>query len=261
MLIDSNAYIGNWPFRKLDYNSCKSLVGRMDQFRVDLSLISNMNGVFYKNTQSANEELYKEVNSNKNFKRKFIPIAVINPVYNGWRDDLNLSIGRYGMKGVRIFPKYHRYELSNPNCIELVKRCRDLDVPVILSLRMVDKRPSSWLDIDEEWALKDVMSIIKEVPDAKYHIVNIANSPALNEEDTDLLKRSKILMDTSGRALANLGVLIKKYGSNKFAFGTHSPILDYTTGLLRIEGLYPNEADEQTKNLLRSGNVKSFFKL
>src|SRR5690606_35645636 len=134
MLIDSNAYIGNWPFRKLDYNSCKSLVGRMDQFRVDLSLISNMNGVFYKNTQSANEELYKEVNSNKNFKRKFIPIAVINPVYNGWRDDLNLSIGRYGMKGVRIFPKYHRYELSNPNCIELVKRCRDLDVPVILSL-------------------------------------------------------------------------------------------------------------------------------
>jgi len=261
MLIDSNAYIGNWPFRKLNYNTCKSLLDRMDQFHVDLSLISNLNGVFYKNTQSANEELYKEINSSKHFKKKFLPIAVINPVYNGWRNDLEICSRQFGMKGVRIYPKYHRYDLLNPACIELVKRCRDLDLPVILSLRMVDKRPSSWLDIDEEWALKDVVSIIKEVPDAKYLIVNIANNPNLNEEDTALFKRTNILMDTSGRSIANLGELIKKYGSDKFAFGTHSPILDYSTGLLRIEALFPSEADEATKNLLRYGNVKSFFKL
>src|SRR5690606_21588871 len=160
-----------------------------------------------------------------------------------------------------IYPKYHRYELLNPACVELVKRCRDLDIPVILSLRMVDKRPSSWLDIDEEWALKDVVSIIRQVPDAKYMIVNIANGPELNNEDTELFKKSNVLMDTSGRALANLGKLISKYGSDKYAFGTHSPILDYCTGLLRIEALNQKEADEDVKERLRSGNLKSFFTL
>ena len=60
----------------------------MNRFGVDMSVISNLNGIFYKNTQSANEELYNEVRSDKNFRDRFIPFAVINPIYAGWRDDL-----------------------------------------------------------------------------------------------------------------------------------------------------------------------------
>ena len=63
-------------------------------------------------------------------------------------------------------------------------------------------------------------------------------------------------MDTSGRGIINFGELLIKYGKDKFCFGTHSPILDYCTALLRIESLRENEADEKTKDLLRSGNIK-----
>jgi uncharacterized protein len=45
------------------------------------------------------------------------------------------------------------------------------------------------------------------------------------------------------------------------AFGTHSPILDYLTGLLRIESLREDEADQKTKELLRSGNAKRFLRI
>ena len=70
------------------------------------------------------------------------------------------------------------------------------------------------------------------------------------------MKSSKVLMDTSGRNVTNLGDLIKTYGREKFAFGTHAPILDDITGLLRIESLRENEADAETKELLRSGNAE-----
>ena len=40
------------------------------------------------------------------------------------------------------------------------------------------------------------------------------------------------------------------------AFGTHSPILDYLSGRLRIESMSEDEADEPTKEMLRSGNAK-----
>ena len=139
------------------------------------------------------------------------------------------------MKGIRLYPTYHQYSLANPACIELVKMARDRDLPVALSLRMVDRRPSSWMDIKEEWQLKDVVPIIKAVPDAKYFIVNLANSVTLDEESTKLVKNASIIMDTSGRLVSNLGELLTLYGKDKFAFGTHSPILDYFTGLLRIE--------------------------
>jgi predicted TIM-barrel fold metal-dependent hydrolase len=260
MLIDANSYIGHWPFRQRRYNTCASRLERMKRFGVDTAVLSNLNGIFYKNPQAANEELFDEIKSRREFSDRFIPFAVINPVYAAWRDHFAAS-ERMAMKGIRLYPKYHGYELTDPACVELVKRARDGDLPVALSLRMVDSRPSSWMDLErsKEWALKDVMPIIKAVPDAKFLIVNVANSPVLAEEDLDLFKKANIIMDTSGRALVNLGELIQVYGSGKFGFGTQAPILDEVTGLLRIESLREDEADAATKARLRAGNIKKFL--
>jgi uncharacterized protein len=258
MLIDSNAYIGHWPFRQLKYKTCGDLLQRMDRFGVHLALVSNLNGIFYKNTQSANEELNTQIKSDSNFRDRIIPFAVINPIYGGWRNDFEVCTKEMGMKGIRLYPKYHGYTLTDPACIELVENARDRSLPVAISLRMVDSRPSSWMDLEikKEWALKDVLPVIRKVPDAKYLLLNIANSTLLNDEDLQLLRKTDLIMDTSGRALTNLGELLQTFGKDKFAFGTHSPILDDVTGLLRVESLRENEADEATKELLRSGNAK-----
>lgn len=268
MFIDINAYVGHWPFIQLQYNTCEALGQRMDKFGVDVSLISNLNGVFYKNTQSANKELYNEIKAAKRYKDRLIPFAVINPIYAGWRQDMETCITQLGMKGIRLYPQYHDYEINDPLLVELVKRARDMNVPVAFNYRMVDSRQRSWMDIDyvvgtpkPEWALKDIMPIIRAVPDAKYMILNVANSLALDKTDTEIFQKAQVLMDTSGRTLTDLGSLLKTQGRERFAFGTHSPILDYLTGMLRIEALRDNEADAATKELLRSGNVKKFLGL
>jgi hypothetical protein len=255
MLLDINASVGHWPFQHYNYNSCKSLLGRMNRFGVNVSVISNMNGIFYKNTQSANKELYSEINSDKSFHSRFIPFAVINPIYAGWKDDLDICVSKFGMKGIRIYPLYHDYDLTDPSCIELVKIARDKNLVVCLTLRMVDSRPRSWMDIQKEWALRDIVPLIKAVPDAKYMILNVANSTDLSDDEKALLRSANVILDTSGRAISNLGVLLKKFGNDKFSFGTHSPILDYVSGRLRIESLRESEADEETKELIRSRNA------
>jgi predicted TIM-barrel fold metal-dependent hydrolase len=261
MLFDISANIGHWPFQQLKHNSCDLLLQRMNKFGVDVSVISNLNGIFYKNTQSANEELFEEIKSDRRFSDRFVPFAIINPIYAGWKDDLEICCKKLGFKGIRLYPLYHDYELNDPSCIELVKNARDRGLPVAFTLRMVDSRPRSWMDISKEWSLKDIVPIVKEVPDAKYLILNIANSMSLSEEETELFKKADILFDTSGRSITNLGVLLTKFGKEKFAFGTHSPVLDYLTGLLRIESMRENEADEATKEMLRSGNAKRIFSL
>ncbi|MEO8960282.1 MAG: amidohydrolase [Ginsengibacter sp.] len=256
MLIDSNAYIGHWPFRQFEYDNLDALLGRMKQFGTDVSVVSSLNGVFYKNTQNANEELHQAIRSRKTYSERFIPFAVINPIYGGWRDDFKVCSTTMGMKGIRLYPKYHDYDITNPACIELVKMSRDKGLPVVFSLRMVDARTSSWIDIEKEWSLKDIVPIVRAVPDAKYIIVNVANGLALNDEDTALFRKADLLMDSSGRNMVNWQDLFKGFGTDKFCFGTHSPILDYFSGLLRIISLRENEADEKTKELLRSGNIK-----
>jgi len=268
MLLDINAYVGHWPFKQLQYNTCSKLLGRMNQYSVDVSVVSNLNGIFYKNTQPANEELAEELNSDSNFNGRFIPFAIINPIYAGWRDDLEICVTRLGMKGIRVFPQYHDYEITDPSFVELVKLARDKGLPVAIDIRMVDSRQRSWMDIPvfvpgeksdiifKEWQLKNIIPIVKEVPDAKYIIVNIANGLRLSDDELELIKNSDILFDTSGRSMSDLPDLIKKFGKEKFAFGSHAPILDYLSGHLRIEYMNDTEAGETTKELIRSGNAR-----
>ncbi|MEO6187914.1 MAG: amidohydrolase [Ginsengibacter sp.] len=256
MLIDSNAYIGHWPFRHFEYDTLDALLGRMKEFGTDRSVVSNLNGIFYKNTQAANEELLEAIHSKRVYHDRFIPFAVINPIYGGWRDDFLTCSSNISIKGIRLYPQYHHYDITAPSCVELVKMCRDKGLPVAFSLRMVDRRSSSWMDLEKEWSLKDIVPIVRAVSDAKYLIVNVANSTALNEEDTAVFRKADILMDSSGRNMINWPDLFKMFGTDKFCFGTHSPILDYCTGLLRIESLRESEADEKTKDLLRAGNIK-----
>lgn len=68
-------------------------------------------------------------------------------------------------------------------------------------------------------------------------------------------------MDTSGRNNINPGELPKQFGTDKFAFGTHAPILDYWSKLWRIEALRDTEADAKTRDMLHSGNIKRLLNI
>jgi hypothetical protein len=145
--------------------------------------------------------------------------------------------------------------------VELVKNARDRGLTVAFTVRIVDSRPRALMDLAKEWTLKDLIPIIQEVPDAKYMVLNISSGTQLNDEDTTIFKDADVVFDTSGKNIVNLGSLISKYGKDMFAFGSHSPIFDYVTGLLRIEALRDNEADQATRELIRSGNAKRLLGL
>jgi len=262
MLIDINANIGHWPFHETNFNSCIELLEKMDEFGVDISVVSNMNGIFYNNTQAANEELYEELMSDRHFRNRFIPFGVINPIYPGWKHDLEICINKMGMKGIRLYPEYHDYNIRESSCIELVKNARDKGLIIAFTCRMIDTRgPRHWMDTTKERSLADIIPIIEEVPDAKYFILNVSQSMNMGDKEFELFKKADILIDTSGRRISNPGELLKTFGKYKFAFGTHSPLLDYVTGMLRIEALRESEAGEDTKELLRSGNARKFLRI
>ncbi len=81
MLVDINANVGHWPFRQTNCNTCEALLERMNDFGVDVSVVSNMNGIFYKDTQASNKELHEEILSDKRFRDRFLPFGIINPIY------------------------------------------------------------------------------------------------------------------------------------------------------------------------------------
>lgn len=262
MLIDCNAHIGEWPFRQRKYNICEGLISRMDDFGVESGFISNLSSVLYKNTQTGNESLVEAIQSKRKFRNRLFPVGVINPIYGGgWRNDFKICTEKFGMKAIKLYPVYHGYDFNHENCIELVKMARDKGVVVCIPFRVVDPRPSSWMDVEKELGFKDVMTLVRHVPDAKYLFLNIASGINMNSAELALFKKADTMIDTSGRAINTLPQIIQKIGIDKIALGTHSPTLDYCTGQLRIEALYDSEANEKDKELMRSGNIKRMFNL
>lgn len=261
MFIDINARVGHWPFQKLQYSSCATLLERMDRFGVSQAVVSSLNGIFYKNTQSANEELIEELQSASRFKSRFIPFAVINPLYAAWEKDLDTCHRKLGMQGICVYPQYHDYDIHHPSLIKLAEAVRDRGLPLAFTVRMVDTRQRFWMDIHKEWTLNELMPVAGYVPDGKYMFLNISSGYRLNEENTRIARQANLLLDTSGRGMSDMPDIIRLYGKTNIAFGSHSPILDYLTGQLRIACLSAEEADDETKQLLQYGNAQSFLRL
>ncbi|GAA5219601.1 amidohydrolase family protein [Membranihabitans marinus] len=261
MLIDSNAYIGHWPFRERNYNTCDGLMTRMDEFGVDMSYVSSLTAIMYKNTQTANASLYREIQGNSEAKRRLKPVAVINPIYGygGWKDDYYTCIKEWEMSAIKIFPIYHRYDFNNEYCIELVRMAAKDDIPVMIPIRMVDARPSSWLDVEESLSTNQIMGLVKQVPETKYILQNVASGVSFSDENEKVFRNNQVWMDTSGRSMNEFHHLVERFGVEKFVFGTHSPTLDYVTGLLRIESLYNSEANEADKESIRATNIQKIF--
>jgi len=233
----------------------------MDRFSVSQAVVSSLNGIFYKNTQSANEELIEEVQSDPRFKNRFIPFAVINPTYAAWEKDLDTCHRKLGMRGICAYPQYHDYDVHHPALIKLAEAARDRGLPLAFTVRMVDTRQRSWMDIAKEWTLNDLIPVAGYVPEGKYMFLNNASGYRLNAENTEIARQANFLFDTSGRGMSDMPDIIRLYGRTRIAFGSHSPLLDYVTGQLRIAYLSEEEANQETKHMLRFRNAQSFLKL
>jgi len=265
MLIDINSYIGHWPFRKLRHNTLAGQVARMDRFSVDKAIVSNINGIFYKAPDIANRELHEAIQSHRAFRDRFIPFAVLNPAVPWWQRSLEEAHEQYGMKGVRLYPLYHKYGLTERRSLEMVRAIRDRGMAIAIPQRMIDLRMRSWLDADEELNYDDIADLVRQVPDAKYMMLDTRFRASERAEQT--LKEADILFDTtraSGTPIEGLNgtsfqYLHGTYGADKIAFGTGSPFLDYCSPFIRMETY--EEADQRTKNLFWSGNVRRMLNI
>ncbi len=269
MLIDINSYIGHWPFRPLRGNTLEAMLKRMDGFGVDLSVVGNINGIFYKDCHSSNVELHHAMLENEVFQNRFIPFATMNPMLPWWKDSLEICHKEFGMKGIRLYPIYHEYDIANEECVALVKAARDLGMPISIPLRMIDLRQRGWLDVDRVLDLNHIASLVKEVPDAQYMILDtrVGSGRVTTDETTEILKEADLLFDTvrgsgvptTGYTGVSLKYLLDTFGVEKMAFGTETPFVDYCTPFIRLEVF--QEVDVQTKELIWSGNAKRMLKL
>ena len=261
MSIDCHTYIGHFPFRQLRGNTPQGLVSYMERFGIERCLVGNINGVFYRNTQPANEELAAAI---KPFPGKFIPFAVINPSYPGWEQDLEVCQKQLGMRGVRVYPQYHDYKVTDPRFEKLLEAAHARNMPVAFSRWLEDPRQRSWMDTGEEMALDTVVPVIAHNP-GTFVLLNAYLYP-LKDEHMRVFREARVYFDTvyaTATITAWSGydvlTLVKALGRERFLFGSGYPFRDPISAQIRLEIL--SELDSQTLEAIWGGNARRLLKI
>lgn len=231
MIFDVNAWLGVWPFRSLRDNTPAELVARLDRSGIDIAAVSRIEAIFLRHPQSANEQLAHDVEP---FRDRLIPMASVNPTDPGWEDDLKACHETLGMRGVRLFPQYHRYDVDGPDAKKIAEACAERGLPVVIPFRVEDTRERHWLDPGKTVDLNRAADLIAAVPNAAYIIPN-----ARGVHHTALWSRQELrdrswyvdlsltevhyVLHRDSSHMRELAQFIDEGGAQHIVFGTHLP--------------------------------------
>ena len=258
MIVDVNAYLGHFAFRRLRHNTAASLLALMDSKLLDKAIVSSASAIPYRNSQAGNEEVAQEVRGHSD---RLIPFAVINPFYAGWQDDLKICHEEFGMAGLRLYPKWHNYQLSSACCRELVNTATERGMVISIPIRAEDNRQRSWLLNVPDVPLEEIVELVKAHPKARFILLNgigYTRCP-LGRKDNGLPSNYAMELSRLSAVLANeLGQLITNLGAERVMFGTGMPFKYPDPALVKLEVL---DASEDDKEKIRSQNAMTWLRL
>ncbi len=245
MIIDCNAYLGHFAFRRLQHNTPDGLLRLMDAKRIDQALVSSAAAITYRNSQAGNEELAAAVAPHRD---RLIPLAVINPFYAGWQDDLQICHEQFGMPGLRLYPKWHNYELSSACCTQLVDAATARKMFISIPLRVEDYRQRSWLVDVPDITAAEIVPLVKAKPKARFLLLQGAGftgSP-LGQKNSGLPANYWIEISRLAAVMGNeIAKLAAALGPERLLFGTGMPFNVPDPALVKMEVCGLSAADQQ----------------
>lgn len=230
MLIDVNTYIGHWAFRQLRHNTAEGLVRQMDDHGIDRAVVASIHGILYKNVHPANEELAEQV---RPYRDRLIPFATLNPTYPGWREDLRRCAQDLGLCGLRLYPQYHGYQLTDAAGLELIDTAAALGWPVQVPMRLVDRRQRHAWDLAQDLRPADLETAFSLRPQTRWMVLD-----GLGLDGSRLPAGAPFLIDISRLTAVlqrNIQALIESAGAEHLAFGTGMPFKTPAPAQLKLE--------------------------
>lgn len=243
--IDAHAYLGQWFARRLSDNTAEGLLALMDHVGIDAAVVGSASAIMYRNCQSGNEELAAQIEGHRD---RLVPFGVINPNYVGWERDLRWCVNTLGARGIRIYPQYDDYQLTDACCAELCRACREHDVMLALSQRVEDYRQKREVLCYQDLTHDTMATLFQDHPDLTFLILNGSGFPA-----SRLLTEGAALPANYVVEISRPSVFIRKelqavaqvLGPDRLVFGTGMPIAMPGPALVKLEHLQVSETDRR----------------
>lgn len=263
MIIDCNCFLGHYPFRRLQNYHASGLLDMMDRNGIDQALVSSLPAVFYRNAHEGNRELIADIADNRD---RFWPLATINPKYVGWQDDLKEAVEVWQVKGVSLWPSFHNYTLTDEIGQGALEQISELDLPVVLTQRLEDRRQRHHWDVAEDLTQQEVLAAVEPFPKLRIAFCNWIGLDGQKLKQAGLEGRCLIDLARLDSLVRNsIEALIDSLGAEAISFGTHVPFDYMGPSLVKLACLVElakrDSLDQSTIDKVKFQNAQQFFRL
>jgi hypothetical protein len=232
MLIDINTWVGAWPFRHLENPTVTGLLKRMDKKGIERAVVGHVGAALYRDPHPANEELARQV---KRHTDRLLPVATLRPGNPGWLQDLQRCHEDFGCIGLRLYPQYHEFQLTDSGALDLIDAAHERGFVIQVPQRVEDRRTRHPWDIARDLSADEIRLALAARPKVRWMLLNALGLPAAR-----LPKDADYVVDISRMTAVlqrNMQSFIDDAGQDKLAFGTGMVFKVADPALLKLEVL------------------------
>lgn len=254
MIVDTNVSLGQWPFRSNPWKTTAAIVRKLRGSKVTQAWAGSCEALFDKDLAGVNERLVAECRQSG--EGILLPFGSVNPLFPDWQEDVRRCQETHAMRGIRIFPGFHGYQLNAPVVAELLELAAMKKLLVQIVVQMEDVRTQHPLMPVAPVDITPLGGLIAKLPELKVQILN--SSGTIPEQQLVPLARSKRVFFDFAMIEGAGGVerFADKTGLGAVLFGSHFPLFYLESSLLKVREGGFGDADAAA---IHAGNAQALL--
>lgn len=232
-LIDVNTNLFRWPTRRLPYDSTAGLVARLRHYGVLQAWCGSFEGLLHRDVGAVNRRLASECDQHG--RGLLLPFGSINPRFPDWEEELHRCADVYRMRGIRLNPDYHGYNLADPEFMRLLGRARDSHLIVQLALCMEDQRTINPRLHLEALDLAPLTEVVSQLPGLKLVLLNALRTWQ-PEQLRRLVSAGEVYVEIAMlEGVGGVARLLQEIPTARVLFGSHAPFYYFESAWLKLQ--------------------------
>jgi hypothetical protein len=231
-IVDTNVWLGPWPFRHLALAEPAGLVARLRALEVTQAWAGSFEALLHKDVSSVNARLADRCA--RQGGGLLVPFGALNPMLAGWEEDLRRCAELHRMPGIRLHPNYHGYKLDEPIFEQVLRAAAERGLLVQIAAIMEDDRTLHPLVAVPPTDLTPLAATLEKVPAARVQLLNalrfLRGVPLLA-----LASRGVSFDCAMLEGVAGLETLLEKLPAERLCFGSHAPFFYPEAAKLKLQ--------------------------
>lgn len=238
-MIDTNVTLFQWPFRRLRLDDPAALAEKLQSQGITRGWAGSFEALLHRDLTAVNTRLAEVC---RRFP-VFVPFGAVNPMLPDWEEDLRRCREEHRMPGLRLFPNYHGYALSDAPARRLLELAAESRMLVQVPLVMEDERTQHPLLRVPPVEVVGLPPLLREIRGLKIELLNAFRSMRV-EEAKRLAAAGEVYFEIAMlEAVGGVRNLLQQAPLERVLFGTHAPLFYPESARLKLAESALTEAE------------------